>query len=71
MQREEDVQQVAVADDLGIERDLGHFDVPGPPAADILVGRVCRASAHVSRADRLHSLKLLNRRFHTPEASAA
>jgi len=71
VQGEENVQQIAEADDCGIEGDLGDFDVAALAGADLLIGRVSSAPAHVSGADGFDALKLFDGGLDAPEASAA
>lgn len=66
----EDVYQFAIADDLRIVDHLHRLLMPGPPGDHFLVGRVDRMSAGETGGNRIHSVDLVVRRLHTPEATA-
>ena len=69
--REEDLEDFAIAGNFWIERHLYHFDVPGASGTDGTVVGVRQQATHVSRFHGGHALHLVVHRFETPEASAA
>src|SRR5579875_3201111 len=71
MQRKEDMQQVAIADDRRIKRHLRDFHVPRLAGANLLIAGIGDVPAHITRADRFHAVNLLDGGLDTPEASAA
>src|SRR5208283_4635776 len=71
MNGEKHFQQVFVANHGRIEGDLGHLDMSGLAAANLLVARVRHVPAHVAGHYCLHSLQLIEGSFHAPEASSA
>ena len=68
---EEDVEEVAVADDVGVEVDLDDFGVAGAPGADGVVRRVLDVAAHVAGDDAVDAAQRLHDGFDAPEAAAA
>src|SRR5208337_4901843 len=68
--RKEDFQQVFVADNGWVESNLRYFNVPGLASAHLLVAWVLNVPAHVARDNALHTLQLVERSVHAPEASA-
>ena len=70
VRREEDVEQLVVADLIGIEGDADGFRMPGVAAADLLVRRPCGVAASLAAFDGLHSDDVNEHRLGTPEASA-
>ena len=67
----EDVEQLAVGDPLGVERDLHDLGMAGRVRADVLVGRVPGVPAGVADARPADALELPERRLDTPEAAGA
>ena len=68
---EEDLQDLAVGDDLGIEGDLDDFGVASAAAANLLVRRVRHVPAGVPGDHALDTTQLVVHGFETPEAAAA
>ena len=68
--REEDLEQLAVGDDVGIERDAHRLGVAGAARADRLIGRIRVLPADVAGLDRLDALHPVIDRLQAPEAPA-
>src|SRR5207244_1796525 len=68
--REQHAEQVAIRDDVGVERDLCDFGVAGRSAAHLLVRGVRPLSTRVTAHDLFDSAKLTKRGIETPEATA-
>ncbi|VXC37777.1 hypothetical protein BURKHO8Y_210416 [Burkholderia sp. 8Y] len=71
VRREENLQNLAIADDIGIEHDLDDFGVPGVAVAHLLVGRIHHLAARIAGFDGLHALDRQKHGFSTPETTAA
>jgi hypothetical protein len=67
---EEDFEQLAVAGDDRVERDLHDLCVPRRAVADRAIGRVLDVPARVARHDALDAAQLLVDRLQTPETTA-
>src|SRR5262249_23377390 len=70
VQDEEDLQDLAVADDFRIERDLNDFGMPRVAVADLPISRVLHRSAGVARFDAFDALDLLEGGLDAPETAA-
>lgn len=66
---EENLQQVAVADDLRIKLDLDNFRVSGSSCADLLISRIDGGSTHVARNDTIDANDILKNCFEAPETA--
>src|SRR5580700_10630285 len=67
----ENIEQLIVAELLGIKRDLDDFGMAGRIGADVLVAGVFRASAAVADRGVQNAWDAAKRGFNTPETSRA
>jgi hypothetical protein len=68
--REEDLQELAVADGVRIVGDLDRFRVAGGAGGDLLVGRVGKVAAGIAGDGIDDPFGMLEHRLHAPEAAA-
>ncbi len=68
---EQDLQQVAVGDDLGVEDDVDGFGVAGVTFLDLLVTGVFPLSTRIARFDAFHAFELFEDGFHAPKTSGS
>jgi len=68
---EKHVEQIPVADLLGVESDLHDFCVPGGTCTHLLVRWIRTRAARVARDDALHAAQLAENRVDAPEAPGA
>jgi hypothetical protein len=66
----EDIQQLVVADLGGIIPDLNGLDVPGPPGANLLVGRIFYVATGLPGYDLANPVDLFKIGLRTPEAAS-
>ena len=65
----EHLEQVFIADDLGIVLDHHHFGVPGVPLVDHLIVRIPDIAAGITRDSRDHPVQPLEIRLDVPETA--
>ena len=70
VQREEDFEQFAVTDFVGVKMELYNFGVAGLAGADLLVGGVFNCAAHIAGDGGFNAFKAVIGRFQAPETAA-
>jgi hypothetical protein len=63
-------EQLAIADEGGIERDTYRFCVTSPAATDGFIRRMINLTTDIAGFDRYHTFHLVIDRFKTPKATA-
>jgi hypothetical protein len=69
--RPEDIEELIVADDRGIELNPHHFSVPGPVSAHIFVGWIFLRAARVTDGCIRHTSSGPEGRFNAPKTTGA
>src|SRR3954466_3274425 len=67
----EDFEQVVIADDLGIKRDLHHFSVAGTIRANVFIGWVLQFTPGIAYGRGFDSRQTPERGFDTPKTACA
>jgi hypothetical protein len=69
--RKENIKQFAIINQVRIESDTHHLNMPRVAIANLMVSRLIGASSHVPRLNVSHASQTLKYSLDTPEAPAA
>ena len=67
VRREEDVEQVVIADDIGFEGHANGFRMAGVPSADLLISGIGDVAARVAAFDLRHAHDVVEHGFGAPK----